>query len=168
MSLSADGEREIFASTANRARFSPRASSSRRSAIVKADRLLVAGGLAYLIAQGDRSWFVGALLALLVFVGVFFLVIYLAHIRNTVGRFRQMRVPEATLSCTEDHFTVSSELGSATMPWSAITEIWHHPRFWLILFSKSQFSTLPLDCLNDDTRAFIIRKTQHNRPDAKH
>jgi hypothetical protein len=40
MSLSADGEREIFASTANRARFSPRASSSRRSAIVKADRLL--------------------------------------------------------------------------------------------------------------------------------
>ncbi len=130
--------------------------------------ILVAGGLAYLIAQGDRSWFVGALLALLVFVGVFFLVIYLAHIRNTVGRFRQMRVPEATLSCTEDHFTVSSELGSATMPWSAITEIWHHPRFWLILFSKSQFSTLPLDCLNDDTRAFIIRKTQHNRPDAKH
>jgi hypothetical protein len=40
MSLSADGEREIFASTADRARFSPRASSSRRSAIVKADRLL--------------------------------------------------------------------------------------------------------------------------------
>ena len=40
MLLSADGEREIFACTADRARFSPRASSSRRSAIVKADRLL--------------------------------------------------------------------------------------------------------------------------------
>jgi hypothetical protein len=60
MSLSADGEREIFASTANRARFSPRASSSRRSAIVKADRLLdtpfpkIAAAMQVLIENGVK------------------------------------------------------------------------------------------------------------------
>ena len=122
--------------------------------------------VAYLVSHGDRSWVVGALAALLVFVAVFFLVIYLAHHRNTVGRFRQMRVPEATLSYTEEQFTLTSELGSATLPWSSITEVWRYPRFWLILFSRSQFSTLPLDCLDTDTQAFITRKTQRNEPNA--
>ncbi len=121
---------------------------------------VVAAAAVYLILHGDRSWFVGVFGSLLAFAGLFFVFIYLAHSRNTVGRFRQMRVPEATLSCNEDQFTLTSELGSATMPWSSITEVWQHPRFWLILFSRSQFSTLPLDCLDDETRAFITRKTQ--------
>lgn len=122
----------------------------------------VAVCIAYLVSHGDRSWIVGALAATLVFVGIFFLVIYLAHYRNTVGRFRQMKQPEATLSYTEEQFTLSSELGSATLPWSTITEVWRYPRFWLILFSRSQFSTLPLDCLDTETQAFITRKTQRD------
>ena len=121
---------------------------------------LVAAATVYLIVHGDRSWFVGVIGSLFAFVGLFFAIIYVAHFRNTVGRFRQMRVPEATLSCSEDQFTLKSELGSATMPWSSITEVWRHPHFWLIIFSPSQFSTLPLDCLDDEARAFITRKTQ--------
>jgi YcxB-like protein len=116
--------------------------------------------IAYLLAHGDRSWVVGALASTLLFVGVFFLIIYRAHYCNTVGRYRQMRVPEASLAYTEEQFTLTSEMGSATLPWSAITEVWRYPRFWLILFSRSQFSTLPIDCLDAETRAFITRKTQ--------
>lgn len=120
--------------------------------------------IAYLVTHGDRSWVVGALAATLFFAGIFLLVIYIAHYRNTVGRYRQMQTPEATLSCTEEQFTLTSELGSATLPWSSITEVWRYPRFWLILFSHSQFSTLPLDCLDSETQAFITRKTQRNGP----
>ena len=127
---------------------------------------LVMGGVALQIANGDRGWFVGAMVSFLVFVCVFLALIYVAHFRNTIGRFREMRNPEATLSLHEAHFTVTSELGSATMPWSSITEIWHHPRFWLILFSRSQFSTLPLDCLSEEARAFITRKTQRGQQPA--
>ena len=127
---------------------------------------VVASSITYLVSHGDRSWLVGALAAMLIFVAVFFLVIYLAHYRNTVGRFRQMRVPEATFSYTEERFTLTSELGTATLPWSSITEVWHYPRFWLLLFSRSQFSTLPLDCLDAETQAFITRKTQRNEPNA--
>ena len=122
--------------------------------------------IAYLLSRGDRSWIVGSLAATLFFVGVCFLFIYIAHYRNTVGRFRQMRIPEATLSYTEEQFTLTSELGSATLPWSSIIEIWCYPRFWLILFSRSQFATLPLDCLDAETQAFITRKTQRNEPNA--
>ena len=116
--------------------------------------------LVYMIAQGERDWMVGVTASMLFFVGVFFLILYLAHYRNTVGRFRKMRVPEATLSYTEESFTLTSELGSGTMPWTAITEVWRYPDFWLILFSRSQFSTLPLSCLDAETQAFITRKTQ--------
>ncbi len=57
--------------------------------------------LGYLISQGDRSWIVGAMAATLLFIGVFLLILYLTHYRHTVGRFRKMRVPEATFSYTE-------------------------------------------------------------------
>ena len=127
---------------------------------------LLVACIAYLLSHGDRSWVVGALAATLLFVGIFFLVIYLAHRLNTVGRFRQMQIPEATLTYTEEQFTLTSELGSATLPWSSITEVWRYPRFWLVLFSRSQFSTLPLDCHDPDIRAFITRKTSSKGPTA--
>ena len=114
----------------------------------------------WLIVHGDRSWVVGALVATLLFAAVFFVTLYAVHFRNSVGKFRQLKVPEATMLCDEEKFTITSELGSVTLPWSSITEVWRYPRFWLILFGPAQFSTLPLDCLDPETQAFITRKTQ--------
>jgi hypothetical protein len=85
--------------------------------------------------------------------------VYVAHFRNTIGRLRQMRTPEATLSYDEENICFTSELGTATVPWSAITDVWRHQRFWLLLFSPSSFVTLPLDCLDEPDREFITRKT---------
>ena len=115
--------------------------------------------LAWLLAHHDRGWMVGFLVAMILFVGAFFAAIYVAHYRNTIGKFRQMLMPEATFGYDEEQFEMTSELGSATMPWSAITEVWRYPRFWLLLFSRSQFVTLPIDCLDEPTQAFITRKT---------
>lgn len=115
--------------------------------------------LVFLISQHDRGWMVGFLIAFVMLTGVFLTAVYVAHFRNTIGKFHQMRTPEATFSFDEQQFTLASDLGSATMPWSAITEVWRHPRFWLLLFSRSQFVTLPLDCLDDQAQAFITRKT---------
>ena len=120
---------------------------------------LLIATLALLISQHDRGWMVGFLIATVLFVGVFLATVYIAHLRNTIGRFRQMRTPEATFGYDEQQFTLTSELGSSTMPWSAITEVWRHPRFWLLLFSRSQFVTLPLDCLDEQAQTFITRKT---------
>jgi len=115
--------------------------------------------VAYRWAQGDRGWLVGVLAATPVFMGLALVALYVAHYRNTVGRFRAMRVPEATLTYTEDQFTLTSVLGSVTLPWSAISEVWKYPRFWLILFSRSGFSTLPLADLDAEAQALIARKT---------
>jgi hypothetical protein len=121
---------------------------------------VVIGITIYLLAQHDRSWVVGFLCAAVLFVGVFIAAVFVAHQRRTLGRFRRMRSPEATLAYDEQQFTLTSELGSATMPWSAIEEVWRYPRFWLLIFSHSQFVTLPIDCLDQNTRDIIGRKTQ--------
>lgn len=117
--------------------------------------------LAWRVLQHDRDWTVGLLAAGLLFVGLFFVMLYINHYRNSMGRFRQMRTPEGTLGCDEQGITFTSELGSSTVPWPTIVEVWRHPRFWLLLFSPAQFVTLPLDDLDESTRDFITRKTGH-------
>lgn len=118
--------------------------------------------LGWSVSRQDNGWMVGFLAATVFFIGVFLAMVYVAHFRNTIGRFRQMRTPEATLTYDEEKIGFTSELGSATMPWSAITEVWRHPRFWLLLFSRSQFVTLPLDGLDEAAREFITRKTSQS------
>jgi len=121
---------------------------------------LMVVSLVMLVLRGERGWVVGFMLAgILCVVGVV-AAMFLAHSRNTIGRFRQMRSPEATFGFTDDQFTVTSELGSAIMPWSAVTEVWRFPRFWLLLFSPAQFITLPLDSLSEEAQSFILSKTK--------
>ena len=60
----------------------------------------------------------------------------------------------------ENDLTVSSDQGSATLPWSSVREVWAFPRFWLILLSRAQFITLPLGGVPDDTLAFVRSKTK--------
>jgi hypothetical protein len=114
-----------------------------------------AGWLLYIHEPG---WGLGFLVASLVFMCALLASIYVAHFRNTIGKFRRMRSPEATFGYDEEHIYLTSEFGSATMPWSAITEVWRHDTFWLVFFSPAQFMTLPLDCLDEATQEFINRK----------
>ena len=132
------------------------------TALFLAITVLLFGLTIYLLAQNDRSWLVGLLSATILFATGFIVAVFLAHYRNTIGRFRQMRSPESTLAYDDQLFTLTSELGSTTMPWSAITEVWRYPRYWLLIFSPSQFVTLPIDCLDQNTKDFISRKTRTN------
>lgn len=112
-----------------------------------------------LLAQGARGWAVPFMISALLFAALFITTIYIAHLRNTVGTFRRMRRPEGTLSFDEEQFTLASELGTAILPWSAVTEVWRYPRFWLLLFARNQFATLPVECLDQEAQDFITRKT---------
>jgi hypothetical protein len=60
-----------------------------------------------------------------------------------MNRLRQMNPPEVSLVLTDEGFTISSSAGASTMRWSAITEIWERPKFWLLFLSPAQFITLP-------------------------
>jgi hypothetical protein len=79
----------------------------------------------------------------ILFVLLIFLVGYIAHYRHATGRLKRMRTPEARFVFTERDFTITSDLGSGSLAWSSVREVWAFPRFWLFLLSKSQSSRCP-------------------------
>jgi hypothetical protein len=122
--------------------------------------LVVFVAVVYLVAARDSTILLAFVMAsVFAFVAVIFAA-YVAHYRTTLGRFRKMTSGEASLTYDEQRLTLSSELGSSTLPWSAIEDVWQFPRFWLLLLSPGQFVTLPLDCLDAGTREFILSKTR--------
>jgi hypothetical protein len=121
---------------------------------------LVASLLGYNLHRGDRSWFVGAL-ATVVFISVAFpIAIYWAHYRNGLIKFKALGLPQASFSATESSFTFESGAGSSTLPWASVTEIWQFDAYWLMLFSKAQFVTLPLTDMSAEFRAFILQRVR--------
>ena len=117
-------------------------------------------GLVVLVAQGMASWLVGTIAAVLVLGITFAAVVYVVHYRNSLRKFRQMDKPQATFRADESSFTMSSDIGTTTLQWSAVKELWQFPSVWLLLYSKAQFSTLPLACLSPETQAFVLQRVR--------
>jgi hypothetical protein len=51
----------------------------------------------------------------------------------------------ARFTLNDAELSMSSELGSATISWPLIVEIWEFAGLWLPLLSRSYFVTLPTD-----------------------
>ena len=119
--------------------------------------LIAALGLVVLVALGQASWLIGGLAVVLVLGIAFATVVYVVHYRNSLRKFRQMDKPQASFSAEESSFTMSSDIGTTTLQWSAVRELWQFPSVWLLLYSKSQFTTLPLACLPAETQAYIVQ-----------
>lgn len=120
--------------------------------------VLILGALVFLLWRGDRSWVVGLLGAGLGFAVVIAGGVYVVHLRNALAKFRAMGAPTATFSMDDASFSLASDLGSTTLAWSAITEVWRFPRFWLVFFSRAQFVTLPVANLAADAQAFVLER----------
>jgi hypothetical protein len=119
--------------------------------------LIAALGLVVLVALGQASWIIGALAAVLALGIAFTIVVYVVHYRRSLRKFRQMNTPRSTFRADESSFTMSSDIGTTTLQWSAVKELWQFPNVWLLLYSKAQFTTLPLACLPPETQAYIVQ-----------
>ena len=94
-------------------------------------------------------------------VGTLFpIALYAMHYRNAVQKLRAMGNAQATLEASDNSLSISSGAGSASIPWSAIAEIWQLKACWLLLLSKSQFMTLPLADVTPELEAFILAKVR--------
>jgi hypothetical protein len=113
-------------------------------------------GLCVAIGMGNQSWWIGAGGAGLGLMLAAAAMVYVVHIRGSLGKFRRMKAPTATMELGEEKFRLSSDIGMSEMPWSTVTEIWQYPEFWLVFFSRSQFFTLPTSDLDVSSREFIV------------
>lgn len=121
---------------------------------------VVALGLGMAVAQDAAPWLIGAAAAGLALGVAFAATLYIVHHRSSLRKFREMASPKATFLAEDSSFTMSSDLGTTTLQWSAIKELWQFPDVWLLLYSKAQFSTLPLACLPQDMRAFVLQRVR--------
>jgi hypothetical protein len=90
------------------------------------------------------------------------MVVYWVHYRNSMAKFRDMKEPVATFLADEDSFTLTSDYGSSTLKWKAIKEVWEFEGFWLLLFSKANFATIPLDGVSDEMRSYVLERVKRN------
>ena len=116
--------------------------------------------LGVLVALGAPVWIIVTLAVLLVLAAAVAVALYIGYYRNSLRKFRTMSTPRATFHADESSFTVTSDAGTTTLQWSAVKELWQFPRVWLLLYSKTQFSTLPLACLPPDIQAFVQERVQ--------
>lgn len=90
--------------------------------------------------------------------GAFAAAVYAVHFVNVMGKFRGMGGEPASCLVDASSFIVTSRLGAATLPWSAFEEVWQFEDVWLLMLSKSQFVTLPLDCVPENMRRFMLER----------
>jgi hypothetical protein len=121
---------------------------------------LLSVALTGLLLSGGTSWFVGVLGTLLGMALIGAATLYFVHYRNSLGKLRAMGNPSAKLVATDTVLSLSSGAGSSTLPWSSVQEVWQFPKCWLLLFSKAQFVTLPLDSVTSEVRAFILQQVR--------
>ena len=124
--------------------------------------LVAALGLVVLVALGQASWIIGGLAAVLVLGIAFAIVVYVVHYRRSLRKFRQMDNPQATFRAEESSFTMSSDIGTTTLQWSVVKELWQFPTVWIFLYSKAQFTTLPLACLPAETQTYIVQRVRES------
>jgi hypothetical protein len=61
---------------------------------------------------------------------------------------------------TDDELFSETALGSSTIKWEAIKEIWQFPEVWLLFWTKWQYITLPTASLDEETRHFVLSKVE--------
>src|SRR5262245_61749901 len=99
--------------------------------------------IGYLYFTGDRSWLVGGLALAWMFAAMVMGLFYGSHMHASMSRLHSMKAPEATVEVLDDVLRFTSDVGKSEVVWRAVREIWCLPRLWLVMFSPSQFVTLP-------------------------
>lgn len=121
---------------------------------------ILSGLFVFMLVSNQSGWEVGALGAILIFTITFVTVIYFIHYRRSIRKFRSMISPVASLEVSELEFTFSSDIGATTLTWAAISEVLVFENMWLFLFSKAQFSTIPLTGISSEAKDFILSKVK--------
>jgi hypothetical protein len=115
--------------------------------------LLIMGSLSLLGDAG--SWTNGLLAGVAMLSLAMILVFLVSSYRQGMSRLAAMTIPKARITCTEQKLSLQSDAGNAEVPWNAIKKIWSYPDVWLLFYSDSQFSTLPVQDVSLEMREFI-------------
>jgi hypothetical protein len=124
--------------------------------------LLLAAFALYRIIDGDRSWLAGVIEAIVVIAFGVMVSSYFVHLRRGLSRLQRMKTPEAVLALGADTFKVISDVGSSEIKWSLVKRVWRFKNVWLLMFTGSEFMTLPTERLSEQSKTFITERAKAN------
>jgi YcxB-like protein len=121
--------------------------------------LLTFGVSLFQIHNGSTSWTFWGGIVVSLMGALFSLALFLGHYRNSMARFNKIGEKKAQMTLTDQNITFTSSAGNVSFPWAAIYDIWKADDFWLILFSKNNFMTLPLKNVPAEAQNLLLQKT---------
>lgn len=124
--------------------------------------MFLATSVTFGVVRGNRSWTIGSFGAVLFFSILIAIVLYRNQLAAAMDKFRSLEGKPVAFGGSEDSLSVHSQAGSAELPWRAIPEVWRYEDFWLLVFSRGHFMTLPLDGVPAVDRAFLLERVTAN------
>lgn len=118
--------------------------------------LLLATSFTLGLVQGNRSWASGLFGALLGFAILIPLLFYRYQLAAALFRFRSLEGKPVVFVGSKDSFSFQSPAGSVDLPWRAIREVWWYEDLWLLVLSKGQFMTFPIEGVPAEDQELLL------------
>lgn len=116
---------------------------------------LMAGMAVYFVWKGQPAWVIALAASASLMAPILTGLGWWVHLSNTLDALRRMKVPRASIGLRDDAIELSSDQGSGEIPWSALTEIWERPGYWMIFTGRNRFNVLPTTNVSEEARAFF-------------
>jgi hypothetical protein len=117
---------------------------------------------AWLAINAAKSWAVWIVLVILASFALFLAVAWQIYIRNSLERLSRMKVPVARVVADDDNLAINSDIGSATLPWTAFTEAIDGPGAIYLRAGKGAMINLPIDGVDPRAVQFIRERIAAN------
>lgn len=117
--------------------------------------------LATSISSEDHSWFSGAPASILGIALWTAISTYQVQYLQTMKKFRALDSPQATFLAEEASFTISSELGSTTLKWSAVQ---HRPTGLSVFRNAGMHGRASQECRGHLYFGFTPTSTTQRKP----
>ena len=118
----------------------------------------LASGAILLLVVRPGSWLSGLAAGATAVIGVLIYGLYVVHYRRGLAKLERMGSPVASLELDDAGLKVVSGAGSFSAPWSAFSDLWQFPEFWLLIIGPGQFLTLPISGFSPEARAFLAAR----------
>lgn len=82
------------------------------------------------------------------------------HLSNTLEGLRRMTVPRASIGFRDDALELASDKGKGELPWSALTEIWERPDYWMIFTARNAFNVIPKANVPEEAMAWFRNRNR--------
>ena len=116
----------------------------------------------WFLFEGDRSWFVGVMGTVLLLGTLVPVVLYRNQMAVSLAKFHALEGHPVSFRATDEKVTIRAASAASELQWKAITEVWRYPDCWLLLLSRVQFMTFPLEGVPLDAQAFLLERVKAN------